>query len=65
MSPTSTNPNSPQAEHQHHSYVTNRIPWWVRLVWIGFWTFTVYYTMVYLIPAMVKELVIPPAITSK
>jgi hypothetical protein len=56
------NPNSPQSEHQHHAYVTNRIPWWVRLVWVGFWVFAVYYTIVYMLPAMVHELAFPPAV---
>jgi len=54
-------PNSPQAEHRHHAYVTNRIPWYVRAVWIGFWVFAVYYTVTYLFPTLQKELVIPPA----
>jgi hypothetical protein len=56
--------DSPGAENQFHNYVTNRIPWYVRLVWIGFWIFAVYYTMQYLIPALRKELVIPPPITT-
>ena len=53
-------PNSPLDEHRHHAYITNKIPWYVRLVWIGFWVFTVYYTVTYLFPALQKELVIPP-----
>jgi len=50
------NPNSPQAEHRHHAYATNRIPWWVRLVWVGFWIFAVYYAISYLLPTLVREL---------
>lgn len=61
MTPSASNPHSPQAEHQHHAYVTNRIPWYVRTVWIGFWVFAVYYTVQYLFPALQVELVIPPA----
>lgn len=61
MSPSGSNPNSPQAEHRHHAYVTNRIPWYVRVVWIGFWVFAIYYTVQYLFPALQVELVIPPA----
>jgi len=53
--------HSPQAEHRHHAYVTNRIPWYVRVVWIFFWVFAVYYTVAYLFPSLRKELVIPPA----
>jgi len=57
-----SNPQSPQAEHQHHRYVTNKIPWYVRLVWVGFWVFAVYYTVQYLFPALQTELVIPPPV---
>jgi hypothetical protein len=61
MTPTGSNPNSPQAEHRHHAYATNRIPWYVRAVWIGFWIFAIYYTVQYMFPALQVELVIPPA----
>jgi len=54
-------PHSPQAEHRHHAYVTNRIPWYVRAVWIFFWVFAVYYTVTYLFPTLRNELVIPQA----
>ncbi len=57
------NPNSPQAEHQHHAYVTNRIPWWVRLAWVGFWIFAIYYTITYLLPTLVRELAFPIAVS--
>jgi len=59
-SPTE-NPNSPRGESRHHAYVTNRIPWYVRLVWVGFWVFAVYYTVTYLFPMLQKELVVIPA----
>ena len=34
-----TNPDylPPEVEHQHHDYTGNEIPWYVRLIWIGFW----------------------------
>ncbi len=46
----------PEVEHQHHDYTGNEIPWYVRLIWIGFWIFTFYYTIVYLFPALQVEL---------
>ena len=49
-----------EVEHQFHNYTTNRIPWYVRLVWIGFWCFAVYYTIRYLFPDLQHELVTPP-----
>ena len=46
----------PDVEHQHHDYVGNDIPWYVRAIWIGFWIFTAYYTIEYLFPALQVEL---------
>ncbi|HEY4308459.1 MAG TPA: hypothetical protein VGN12_03315 [Pirellulales bacterium] len=51
---------SEEFEHQFHNYTTNRIPWYVRMVWIGFWCFAVYYTISYLFPDLQHELVPPP-----
>ena len=45
-----------QAEHQHHQYKGNAIPWFVRAIWIGFWIFAVAYTFRYLFPALQAEL---------
>ena len=46
----------PQIEHQFHHYRGNEIPWYVRMIWIGFWVFAVFYTIAYLIPALQREL---------
>jgi len=46
----------PDVEHQHHNYVGNAIPWYVRAIWIGFWIFAVTYTIRFLFPAMQLEL---------
>lgn len=43
-------------EHQFHHYTGNRIPWYVRLLWVLFWVFAVYYTLSYLFPALRTEL---------
>ena len=47
---------SAEVEHQHHNYVSNAIPWYVRAIWIGFWIFAITYTIRYLFPAMQLEL---------
>jgi len=47
-------------EHRWHSYVGNRIPWYVRLIWLFYWTFAIYYTIAYLFPALQTEIVSPP-----
>jgi hypothetical protein len=48
--------DTPEAEHQHHYYVGNDIPWYVRAIWIGFWIFAIVYTIRFLFPAMQIEL---------
>lgn len=58
MNPTEN--YSPEAEHRHHSYRGNAIPWFVRALWIGFWIFAVYYTIVYLFPSLRLELLPGP-----
>lgn len=56
----SPDPRTAEAEHQFHNYTSNRIPWYVRLIWLAFWTFVVIYTVRYLFPALQIELVSPP-----
>lgn len=49
---------SAEQEHRFHDYLGRDIPWYVRAMWIGFWIFAVYYTVVNLIPAMQRELIV-------
>ena len=49
-----------ESESKYHRYIGNAIPWGVRLIWIGFWVFAVYYTLQYVLPALQIELVTPP-----
>ncbi|MCA9230264.1 MAG: hypothetical protein KDA57_06410 [Planctomycetales bacterium] len=49
-----------KTESRWHSYVGNRIPWYVRLIWLLFWVYAVYYTIAYLFPALQIEIVSPP-----
>ena len=51
---------SAETEHRYHHYTGNRIPWYVRFIWLLFWCFAIYYTVVYLFPAIQRELVNPP-----
>lgn len=53
-------PSSAEAEHRFHHYTGNEIPWYVRLIWMLFWGFTIYYTIQYLFPAVQSEMVSPP-----
>ena len=48
----SDRPKPPTLEHEEkcHNYLGNAIPWYVRLIWVGFWCFVIYYTLKYLIP---------------
>jgi len=58
MSPVENPP--PEVENQHHTYITNRIPWYVHLLWLAFWALAVGYVLVYQFPAIRRELVSPP-----
>ncbi|MGY8767733.1 MAG: hypothetical protein ACKVH8_04770 [Pirellulales bacterium] len=48
--------DTPEAENQFHHYRGNDIPWYVRMIWIGFWVFAIAYAIQYLIPAVRIEL---------
>jgi len=50
---------SAEDEHKFHNYVGNRIPWYVRLIWVLFWVFAIYYAVAYMLPTMQEELVAP------
>jgi len=52
--------DSAYAEHQYHNYTGNRIPWYVRLLWLCFWCFAIYYSLQYLFPMLSVELTSPP-----
>ena len=47
---------SAEVEGKYHHYTGNRIPWYVRLIWVLFWVFAVYYTIAYLFPAIQREI---------
>jgi hypothetical protein len=51
---------SAQEEHTFHHYTGNRIPWYVRLIWLLFWCFAVYYMVKYFLPTIQVEMVSPP-----
>lgn len=47
---------TPEVEARHHTYTSNVIPWYVRLIWVLFWIFVVYYGIKYFLPAIQEEL---------
>ena len=51
---------TPEEEGRFHTYVGNRIPWYVRMIWICFWVFAVYYVITYFFPDLQTELFNPP-----
>jgi hypothetical protein len=52
--------DSPEVENQHHTYVTNRIPWLVHAMWLGFWILCIAYLILYQFPAFRTEILSPP-----
>ena len=57
---TAPEQTSVEVESRYHQYTGNEIPWYVRVIWLGFWIFTVVYILRYFFPAMQTELVLPP-----
>ncbi|MBL6705649.1 MAG: hypothetical protein ISQ06_06020 [Planctomycetaceae bacterium] len=55
-----TDQSSAKAEQKFHNYTSNAIPWYVRVLWLLFWAFVIYYTVTYLLPAIQTEMVSPP-----
>lgn len=51
---------TPEVESRFHHYISNRIPWYVHLIWVLFWIFVVGYVLTYFLPALKVELVTPP-----
>lgn len=45
-------------EQKYHNYTSNDIPWYVRLMWLGFWILAVVYTIRFLFPAIQAELMV-------
>lgn len=54
------NDPTPEAEDRFHSYTGTAIPWYVHLLWVLFWVFTISYVANYLIPVLKTEMVAPP-----
>ncbi len=48
--------NDAPVEGQFHAYTGNEIPWYVRLMWLGFWILAIVYTIRFLFPAVQREL---------
>lgn len=59
---TGAGPEQTSAEQEHawHFYRGNAIPWYVRMIWIGFWIFAIWYVIQHLFPALQIELISPP-----
>jgi len=51
---------TPENELQYHTYVSNTIPWYVRLIWVVFWVFAAAYVIQNFLPAIQTELITPP-----
>lgn len=47
-------------ERRHHTYVSNKIPWYVCVIWLVFWGVAIGYAAIYLLPALRTELLNPP-----
>lgn len=41
---------SVEEDSRFHTYTTHRIPWYVRVMWIGFWIGCIWYIIKFAIP---------------
>lgn len=57
---TETERSTPEADLRYHTYVSNTIPWYVRLIWLVFWAFAIAYSISNFLPAIQTELLSPP-----
>jgi len=55
-----TSSGTPENDLQYHTYVSNVIPWYVRLIWFVFWIFAAAYVIHNFLPAIQNELLSPP-----
>lgn len=60
MSDTTVEHEIAEEEQRHHTYTSNAIPWYVRLIWLLFWIFAIAYAIRYFLPAIQQELLSPP-----
>ena len=50
----------PEVENQHHTYITNQIPWYVHLIWVTYWIMAITYIIYYQFPVISSEFLNPP-----
>lgn len=44
-----------EVENSYHRYRGNEIPFYVRLLWVGFYSLAIYYVIRYMFPAIQQE----------
>lgn len=49
-----------EEEGRYHHYTGNTIPWFIHLMWLLFWVFSIIYLIRFMLPALQVELVTPP-----
>lgn len=48
------------SEERFHDYEGYVVPWYVRLMWLGFWILAVWYVVSFLLPILPIEISNPP-----
>jgi hypothetical protein len=49
-----------EVENRNHTYVTNRIPWFVHVMWITYWLLAISYVLTYQLAAIREAFLSPP-----
>jgi hypothetical protein len=50
----------PEEENRNHTYITNRIPWFVHVIWVMYWIAAIWYVLLFQFPALRTEFLNPP-----
>lgn len=57
---TTSEQPKPDGEEKYHNYVTNKIPWFVHVMWVIFWILAIGYLLTWFVPSLQREILNPP-----
>jgi hypothetical protein len=53
-------PELPEHDRQFLTYRSNRVPWFIHILWFSFWVLAIWYVLRYQFPALPIEIRNPP-----
>lgn len=58
--PETDRAETPEVENLNHTYRTHRIPWFIHVLWVGFWVLAIWYVLTFQVPVLLNEIKSPP-----